>query len=374
MSRYSRSKKEPVTNASKIEEYSIERLLRVGKAEDTCIVQNLLRKGDQMLLAGPPKTGKSYLASELALALSLPFSAEEKERTLWCASVPKPATEPKHRIPPRFVINPKPEPRDKLPGARGWNVLVFTLEMNVSEVARRLLHQAAKYVPGVKQLEKDEPLDGLLQEAELTHIFALPGKKGEQVQDLSILDATVARFGSPPEFMPGQHSVGLKKAIQDHKPDVIIYDSLIQLHNLSENDNVQMKAVMRELRRISSYQKEGRTESVAHIILHHTRKPSAKEARDPSAAMMRGAGSIHAAADLVSHAGIQHVSLRHLPIPSSRPGTGQLPADERPLNVGYGNYSRRRPKRGAGFPHRCRGPRNHQIRFSAPAPQHVGNW
>jgi hypothetical protein len=99
--------------------------------------------------------------------------------------------------------------------------------------------------------------------------------------------------------MPGQHSVGLKKAIQDHKPDVIIYDSLIQLHNLSENDNVQMKAVMRELRRISSYQKEGRTESVAHIILHHTRKPSAKEARDPSAAMMRGAGSIHAAADLV---------------------------------------------------------------------------
>ena len=87
-----------------------------------------------MLLAGPPKTGKSYLASELALALSLPFSAEEKERTLWCAGVPKPATEAEHPISRRFIINPKQESRDKLPGARGWNVLVFTLEMNVSAV------------------------------------------------------------------------------------------------------------------------------------------------------------------------------------------------------------------------------------------------
>ncbi len=283
--------------------YDVEKLLQVKESSDSFIVENLLRKGDQLLLAGPPKTGKSYLASELALALSIPFSEDEGRRTLWHHSAQETGeakTTGAAKAPPKhFSINPKPQPRDSQPGSRGWKVLVFSLEMNVPEVARRLGFQAKKFVAGVERLKEGQKLEGLLKEAELLHVFGLPGKDGILVQDLSILEVRVPHFGAAPEFLPGPHAQGLKQVINQHQPDVVIFDSLIQLHNLPENDNVQMKAVMRELRRISSYQKDGRTESVAHIVLHHTRKPSAKESGDPSAAMMRGAGSIHAAADLV---------------------------------------------------------------------------
>ena len=57
--------------------WSVPDLLRIPDSENAWIIQGLLKRGSQMLLAAPPKSGKSLLASELALALSLPFRPSE---------------------------------------------------------------------------------------------------------------------------------------------------------------------------------------------------------------------------------------------------------------------------------------------------------
>jgi len=88
--------------------------------------------------------------------------------------------------------------------------------------------------------------------------------------------------------------------IEQERPDVVIYDTLIQLHSINENDNVLMKRVMQQIRSITCWHHAAsQPVDVAHIVVHHTRKESAgyREALSPE--LMRGAGSVHGAADIV---------------------------------------------------------------------------
>lgn len=270
---------------------SVAELLRVGKATDSYIVENLIRPGEQLILAGPPKSGKSFLVSELALCLARPFNGENENRFVW-AGKGEASKNP-------FQVNRKEHDN---PNSPGWTVLFFSLEMSAYEVSRRLCFQSIKFPPKFGRIEEGADAPPHLAEIRLHHIFSLPtgtGENAEQEQDLTILKLAPSTFGSPAQFEPGEHSAKIEEVIQAFEPDLVIYDSLIQLHKLNENDNIQMKSLMRHLRKITCVAREGKRESVAHIVLHHTRKPQIRDGRDPTASMMRGAGSIHAVADTV---------------------------------------------------------------------------
>jgi hypothetical protein len=293
-----------------VDVWSVGDLLRIPKGDSAWIIEGLLPRGGQMLLAAPPKSGKSLLASEIALALALPFRPDEKRYLFNAQKTVMP--EGKEEF-PGLLINPAPldarlntedaNPSGSQAGSaanhRGWRVLVLSLEMREAEVAMRVRRQLAKFRIHAQNIgSADEETDEL--KIPLKHIFGLPEAAGIR-SDLEIIKATDAKFGEQPKAMDAPDFNKLRDLIMELKPEVVIIDTLIQLHSINENDNILMKGLMRALRRLAVVNKadgEG-TEPVAHIVLHHTRKESAQFYGPLSPEIMRGAGSIHGVADLV---------------------------------------------------------------------------
>jgi hypothetical protein len=270
--------------------WSVPDLLRISESEHAWIVDGLLRRGSQMLLAAPPKSGKSLLASEIALSLSLPFKTGEK----------------------RFLFDARPDPETKFPGLeikqppkeKNWRVLFFSLEMREAEVSLRIRRQLGRFGLVAPFLGVEEPAPEELT-FPLLHIFGLPDSESNDVnQDLQIVQAETVGFGQPAKTKNGDHFKALQNLVKSQNPDVVVYDTLIQLHGLNENDNIMMKSVMRTLRRLTVAETTGadgkqRTEPIAHIVLHHTRKESGQYRAQLSPEIMRGAGAVHGVADLV---------------------------------------------------------------------------
>ena len=262
-----------------------------------------------MVISAPPKTGKSLLAQQIALALVLNHLPENRSRHLFRENNYSESTAEDGL--PNFKVLP----RDDSPEAR-LKVLVFSLEMNQGAVANRLRHQLSGL--GITELRTplattDSVLDWL-GSVELLHVFGLDpqpaapdGGSGELICDLQLVDqASSASFGEKPEIRRGKHADAVQVAIQEHQPDLVIYDTLVQLHGMDENDNIQMKALMRLLRSITQYQKRksdlgfgevGQPVKVAHIVVHHTRKENGSFRGPLSPDMIRGAGSLQAVAD-----------------------------------------------------------------------------
>lgn len=251
--------------------WSLQELLALQGGAEKWIIQGLLKRGGQMLLAGPPKSGKTLLASEIALSLSRRFSASED----------------------RYLFDLKPNPDEGFPGLRiqrngdkPWKVLFFSLEMREGEIADRLRQQCGA-------------TNGIT--ADLHHCFGFPGPENSLEQDLSVVEVIQDKPGRPPKLIQGRHATAIQEIIQEIDPDVVIFDTLIQLHAVNENDNVQMKGVMRAIRKCAVVHR-GRNhppEPVAHIILHHTRKEGGHYKAPLSPEIMRGAGAVHGVADLV---------------------------------------------------------------------------
>ena len=54
--------------------------------------------------------------------------------------------------------------------------------------------------------------------------------------------------------------MGLQELIMEVDPDLVIYDTLIQMHSVNENDNILMKEALRILRRLTVVKgRDGRT-------------------------------------------------------------------------------------------------------------------
>lgn len=281
--------------------WSVSNLLSLPESDNAWIIKGLLQPKGQMLLAAPPKSGKSLLASELALALAVPFNdngVESEVRYLFGAG-----PQPDGLFPGLEICRPKP-PQES------WRVLFLSLEMRENEVSVRLRKQLGGLFPriSVPRLQKTDPEPDKLK-FDLTHVFGLIGKNSSELnQDLQIVaiengsgnrDEPSAPAGSA---IPGKDFLPLRELIMEAKPDVVIYDTLIQMHNVNENDNVLMKAVMRMVRRVTvkrSEVVEGAIDPVAHIVLHHTRKETGKFRTALSPEIMRGAGAVHGVADLV---------------------------------------------------------------------------
>jgi hypothetical protein len=274
----------------KPEQLSVPDLLRIPDSEGAWIVEGLLRRGSQMLLAAPPKSGKSLLASEIALALSIPFRKGE-ERYLFGAE-PKSDTTPAF---PGLKICPSAN-------GEGWRVLFLSLEMREPEISVRLRKQLIRFGLAPPRPPKKVPKKFNFP---LIHVFGLPHPSAGGVkQDLQIVTIRPGTTGATGITEDGDDFRPLQELIRDVNPDVVIYDTLIQMHGLNENDNILMKDVMRALRRLTvvdgkSGAEGGRHVPVAHIVVHHTRKESNQFRSVLSPDSMRGAGAVHGVADLV---------------------------------------------------------------------------
>jgi len=83
----------------------------------------------------------------------------------------------------------------------------------------------------------------------------------------------------------------LEELIKQHKPDVVVLDPLVELHDSEENDNTSVRAVMARFRSVAiDY-------NLALLLIHHARKGASGHAGDPDS--LRGASSIVGAARVV---------------------------------------------------------------------------
>jgi hypothetical protein len=83
----------------------------------------------------------------------------------------------------------------------------------------------------------------------------------------------------------------LETMIAERKPDVLILDPLVELHDAEENDNTAIRAVMAKFRALAV------EHNMAVVLIHHARKGAGSSAGDPDS--LRGASSIVGAARVV---------------------------------------------------------------------------
>jgi hypothetical protein len=83
----------------------------------------------------------------------------------------------------------------------------------------------------------------------------------------------------------------LETLIEEHRPDVLVLDPLVELHDAEENDNTALRAVMAKFRQLAIQY------NLALVLIHHARKGSSQAAGDPDS--LRGASSIVGAARVV---------------------------------------------------------------------------
>ena len=121
----------------------------------------------------------------------------------------------------------------------------------------------------------------------------------------------------------------IKKQIEDNEIDLAIFDPLISLHGVSENDNVKMSQVLQIFAEMAD------TYNCSIEICHHTRKPlNGNGGHDYDALDTRGAGSIH---DAVRALRVFNRMSEH------EAGELSIPSHERAsyfrVDRGKGNYS-----------------------------------
>lgn len=183
------------------------------------VLEGLIEQGDQVILAGAPKAGKSLMASQIALAI-----ASGGNFLGW--RVPAP-----------------------------MKVLYINLEIRRKWFASRIGKQIGGW-------------------AEMSQYLSFSAI--DTYRTIDILDATERR--------------DVSERIRKTNPDVIIWDVLARMHTADEKDQAAMKLVMQAIRVASSDR--------AHIVVHHSRKPSPDHVGPQTATDIRGSGAIHGEVDL----------------------------------------------------------------------------
>ncbi|AOS46088.1 hypothetical protein Verru16b_03184 [Lacunisphaera limnophila] len=275
--------------------YPVTDLLFVSQENDQeWIIENLIRPGDQVLLAGAPKSGKSLLGLQLALFVALGGKPKHTKRRFMFQQGAALEIDPVTGQPPENIIEVK-TPR---------KVLYLSWEMGTRSVSARLSKQLEGL--GFTMPSKSTPADPALNDLPLFHVFELPPPTGgkEPRRSLQVVVQSPnnrAKTAAEETFERKDDFEDLKALIKAAEPELVIIDTLIQMHQLNENSNIEMKAVMQAVRaacvRPSPKDRE-KEERVAHVILHHMRKEGPQSYGPSGAESMRGAGSIHSEADL----------------------------------------------------------------------------
>lgn len=111
---------------------------------------------------------------------------------------------------------------------------------------------------------------------------------GDRLLVVSIdeLRITIARFSQELREVIAVDVAALKQIIVANKLDVLCLDPIAELHELEENDNVQMSKLMGMIRSVA------RETKTAILLLHHASKASVDAGKKSAATATRGAGAI----------------------------------------------------------------------------------
>jgi hypothetical protein len=226
------------------------------------VVRNLIHEGDQVVLAGEAKSGKTFFAIQLAMAVA---EGQNDAGQHWF-------------LKETFELAPKNGDMSWLPRPR--KVLFFSLEMGPGVIRDRL----RSWVPDG---DGGERCNGIRNMDALKFVFSIDGQSTLRLQERD------------------KAFQGIQKCIEaeDPKPSLVIFDTFVRVHGVDENDNVKMASVMQNLAdlcTVSDDRNPGSKRKIAHIIIHHLRKPNYKKGGPTSVIdAVRGASSILGAADLV---------------------------------------------------------------------------
>lgn len=201
---------------------------------DDWIFVGLIERGDQVVLGGPPKAGKSLMVSQIALA-----AASGGSFMKWKAAKP-------------------------------CKVAYVNLEIRSKRFAGRLAYQSGTTPDEIRKTRKVPKIIAEINR----HNRLMPIHDYRTIDVMEEGNAEVA---------------ALRKKIADYAPDLVIWDVLARCHNEDEN-TAAMKKVMVKLRELSG--------AAASIIVHHARKPAEDNNRPLQAVDLRGHGSIHGEPDL----------------------------------------------------------------------------
>lgn len=185
------------------------------------LFEDFIEEGDQLILAGAPKTGKSLMAQQIALALASGG---------------------------RFLGWKAVQPR---------RVLYINMEIKREAFGRRVMAQ----------------IDGINNPSNLMH-YADTWTECHKFRSFNILDP--------------KDRDEVQGVVKDSQAALIVWDILARTHSADEQ-SAEMKAVMLSIRLASCDR--------AHIVVHHTRKPSADSTGPQTATDIRGSSALFGEVD-----------------------------------------------------------------------------
>ncbi len=205
---------------------------------DNWVFVGLIERGDQVMIAGRPKAGKSLISSQIALA-----AASGGTFLKWKAAKP-------------------------------CKVLYINLEIRSKRFAGRLALQTGSSAEEIRRTRK------------VPRIIAEINKNNRLVPIHDFMTIDVLKDGSA-------DVEAIKKRIYDYEPDLVVWDVLAHCHHSKEND-ADIKDVLLKLRELC-----GGKNGAASIVVHHTRKSSTEaDDRPQTADDIRGNGAIVGAVDM----------------------------------------------------------------------------
>jgi KaiC/GvpD/RAD55 family RecA-like ATPase len=202
------------------------------------LVSGVLPEGEAVLLVGPPKTAKSAFVMHLAMAV-----AAGNSKALFGAECKAP-----------WAIT------------QARRVLIVNNEDPTQEMRRR--------AAAIERRTSVHPSAGMLT--------IISGADPDQ-RPVTVMNGAREGYGKPPTG-----HAELARIVQDLKPDLIIFDSLVSLgEGLEENSNTAMDRLIRELRALGS--------GATVLIVHHTAKGRGKDISAGDMDAARGASAIFGA-------------------------------------------------------------------------------
>ena len=270
--------------------------LGIVNSEVPWILEDLLSEGEQMLIFGAPKAGKSQFALQLAIAVALDY--------------------PFLKWKPYRKLNPATGTQQ---GMTKRKVFYVNLEIDERPFMRRVIDHANAYIYGeeweyLSHLQQALPGHVLEIDYEIRdHFFFSHGLRSIKLNENLVNLAREGNEWDDAKFADDPTIKCWHNLWDQIKPDLVIFDTLSKMHGVDEKDNNAIQGVMMLLRSIASVA-EGpanhgsrvQRRRVAHIVIHHTRKEgtafrseTGDSARPPELDSIRGGSAIRAEADVI---------------------------------------------------------------------------
>ena len=276
------------------------------------IIDHLLAEGEQMLVFGAPKVGKSQFALQLAMCVAMeePFLGWQITRLK--------NTKPNKVLYLNFEMGNRTFMRRI---ARHYSlVMEIRRKRQCKEAGLEYFCESYPWyklgddAPLAKELRaeiNDSIKDRLLFSGEIKglqgdHVPKQPvsekkGKNSDPKKDAETAQDLLVRYW--------------QSVIEVVEPDLVIFDTLSKTHSINESDNSEIQQVLMRIRQICSVPstagdgvqsdvgQKGERKSIAHIIVHHARKSSPDFKKRGGNQMdldsIRGGSAIRAEADVI---------------------------------------------------------------------------